>query len=308
MSKTDLVLLVEVRLRHSETVMNQLEGRSIAFVNLFLFTIYFTYIIIGGVIFMWLEKPQEELVCAKLAEDYAKLNELQKASEVMQNRSQSLGIDVPEFGDDPAELTNYLAQLFLKKRRRRKRQEWWDEDYITNKIAEVKEKFKVDDYKIIPDMMTYEESIDRCQEMGNYKLAVTTNFEELFFVHHHVAGGEKMKFWLQLRENGDTPCDSKCWTYRLSSYNRFNYHVKDWKRHPNFRFLNCNKRAYALCKKTVPDCKRAHPCIDNTHSCPAQSMCVPTSKSDFKVSLIFQVKKEHLVRLSPWDLVRQENQ
>ena len=133
-------------------------------------------------------------------------------------------------------------------------------------------------------MMTYEESIDRCQEMGNYKLAVTTNFEELFFVHHHVAGGEKMKFWLQLRENGDTPCDSKCWTYRLSSYNRFNYHVKDWKRHPNFRFLNCNKRAYALCKKTVPDCKKAHPCIDNTHSCPAQSMCVPTSKSDFKVT------------------------
>ena len=264
------------------SVMNQLEGRSIAFVNLFLFTIYFTYIIIGGVVFMWLEKPREEEVCAKLAEDYAKLNELQKASEMMQNRSQSLGIDV---SDLPEDMTDFnFANLFAKKRRRRKRQEWWDEDYITNKIAEVKDKFKINDYKIVNDLMTYEESIDKCQELGNYKLAVTTNFEELFFVHHHVAKGEKMKFWLQLRENGDTPCDSKCWTYRFSSYNRFNYHVKDWKRHPNFRFLNCNKRAYALCKRTVPECKKAHPCLDKSHNCPSMSMCVPTSNSDFKVS------------------------
>ena len=264
------------------SVMNQLEGRSIAFVNLFLFTIYFTYIIIGGVVFMWLEKPREEEVCAKLAEDYAKLNELQKASEMMQNRSQSLGIDVSDLPDDMTDFN--FANLFAKKRRRRKRQEWWDEDYITNKIAEVKDKFKINDYKIVNDLMTYEESIDRCQELGNYKLAVTTNFEELFFVHHHVAKGEKMKFWLQLRENGDTPCDSKCWTYRFSSYNRFNYHVKDWKRHPNFRYLNCNKRAYALCKRTVPECKKAHPCLDKSHNCPALSMCVPTSNSDFKVS------------------------
>ena len=33
------------------SVMTSLEGRSIAFVNLFLFTIYFTYIIIGNASF-----------------------------------------------------------------------------------------------------------------------------------------------------------------------------------------------------------------------------------------------------------------
>ena len=34
------------------SVMTSLEGRSIAFVNLFLFTIYFTYIIIGNASFL----------------------------------------------------------------------------------------------------------------------------------------------------------------------------------------------------------------------------------------------------------------
>ena len=45
-----------------------------------------------------------------------------------------------------------------------KRQEWWDEDYIQNKIVEVGKKYNKDNYRIISDMMTYEESIDRCQD------------------------------------------------------------------------------------------------------------------------------------------------
>ena len=35
----------------------------LGYVNIFLFIVYFTYIIIGGVVFMWLEKPEEERVC-----------------------------------------------------------------------------------------------------------------------------------------------------------------------------------------------------------------------------------------------------
>lgn len=60
------------------SVLAALEGRSIAYVNVFLFMIYFTYIIIGGVVFMWLEKPEEERVCRQLNEEYKLLMRLQK--------------------------------------------------------------------------------------------------------------------------------------------------------------------------------------------------------------------------------------
>ena len=49
-----------------------------AYVNVFLFMIYFTYIIIGGVVFMWLEKPEEERVCRQLNEEYKLLKQLEK--------------------------------------------------------------------------------------------------------------------------------------------------------------------------------------------------------------------------------------
>ena len=109
---------------------------------------------------------------------------------------------------------------------------------------------------------------------GNYKLALTTNMDELLFVHHYVLKEEKVKFWLQLREPGVTPCDTKCWTYRFSSYDKFNYHIKsrDWKRHPNFRYLNCQKQAAALCKRTKPVCD--HPCVTGDHKCPKGAQCV----------------------------------
>ena len=98
--------------------------------------------------------------------------------------------------------------------------------------------------------------------------------DELLFVHHYVLKEEKVKFWLQLREPGVTPCDTKCWTYRFSSYDKFNYHIKsrDWKRHPNFRYLNCQKQAAALCKRTKPVCD--HPCVTGDHKCPKGAQCV----------------------------------
>ena len=52
-----------------------------AYVNVFLFMIYFTYIIIGGVVFMWLEKPEEERVCRQLNEEYKLLKQLEKEGE-----------------------------------------------------------------------------------------------------------------------------------------------------------------------------------------------------------------------------------
>jgi len=69
------------------SVLSGLEGRSIAYVNIFLFMIYFTYIIIGGVVFMWLEKPEEEKVCRQLNEEYKLLKKLEKEgkSRVSQN-------------------------------------------------------------------------------------------------------------------------------------------------------------------------------------------------------------------------------
>ena len=54
-----------------------------AYVNVFLFMIYFTYIIIGGVVFMWLEKPEEERVCRQLNEEYKLLKQLEKEGELL---------------------------------------------------------------------------------------------------------------------------------------------------------------------------------------------------------------------------------
>lgn len=181
---------------------------------------------------------------------------------------------------------------------RRRRQAWYDNKYIENKLEEVNKKFKKSDYLLLDDLMTYEEAMDKCHEQvwltdwrhhfvtilssflspkpnkGNYKLALTTNMDELLFVHHYVLKEEKVKFWLQLREPGVTPCDTKCWTYRFSSYDKFNYHIKsrDWKRHPNFRYLNCQKQAAALCKRTKPVCD--HPCVTGDHKCPKGAQCV----------------------------------
>ena len=53
--------------------------------------------------------------------------------------------------------------------------------------------------RVINEALIYEEAIDRCQELGDFKLAITTNRDELLFVHHFVLGQEKVKFWLQLR-------------------------------------------------------------------------------------------------------------
>lgn len=54
-----------------------------AYVNVFLFMIYFTYIIIGGVVFMWLEKPEEERVCRQLNEEYKLLKQLEKEGKLL---------------------------------------------------------------------------------------------------------------------------------------------------------------------------------------------------------------------------------
>jgi hypothetical protein len=72
------------------SVLAALEGRSIAYVNIFLFMIYFTYIIIGGVVFMWLEKPEEERVCRQLNEEYKLLNDLQKEGDFIIGTSRSI--------------------------------------------------------------------------------------------------------------------------------------------------------------------------------------------------------------------------
>jgi len=60
------------------SVLAGLEGRSIAYVNIFLFILYFTYIIIGGIVFMWLERPEEERVCNKDIEQFKLVRKLQE--------------------------------------------------------------------------------------------------------------------------------------------------------------------------------------------------------------------------------------
>ena len=53
--------------------------------------------------------------------------------------------------------------------------------------------------------------------------------------------------------------------------------MKNWKRHPNFRYRNCQKRLPGLCKRT----KFINPCEDGSHKCPTNSECIAGEGKEF---------------------------
>jgi len=47
--------------------------------------------------------------------------------------------------------------------------------------------------------MTYTEAMDKCEELGNYKMASTTDMNELLFVHYKVMKEQRVQMWLRLK-------------------------------------------------------------------------------------------------------------
>ena len=99
---------------------------------------------------MWLEKPHEEEVCGELIAKHKKLNELKKNSELMYNNT----VDSSLLGEteDYLDLRNPNSPFFRETRRtltdeRKKRQAWWDQQYIAQKIENVKSNYSADNYR-----------------------------------------------------------------------------------------------------------------------------------------------------------------
>ena len=97
------------------------------------------------------------------------------------------------------------------------------------------------------------------------------------FLKHLMIMYSKFQNSIIFRETGDTPCDVKCWYWHKSPFAKYNRHVKNWKRHPNFRYRNCQKRLPGLCKRT----KFINPCEDGSHKCPTNSECIAGEGKEF---------------------------
>ncbi|CAG5095039.1 Oidioi.mRNA.OKI2018_I69.XSR.g14002.t1.cds [Oikopleura dioica] len=260
------------------SVMSSMEGRSIGYVNIFLFIVYFTYIIIGGVVFMWLEKPEEERVCSIENERYQNIARLQNLSLKIENE-----VDTSLLTDNDDSMTiqralsivdNGIGEMEYLTGQRRKRQAHWDTTWELRKLENITKNYDVDNYRVINEEMTYTEAVSRCEFLGDWAMTSTTSMDELIFLHHKVLAAQPLQLWLRLKETGATPCDTTCWAWKKTTFSKYNRHVSSWKRHPNFRYKNCHKQLPTICKRTKPK----SPCEGNT--CPKGSVCALDSRQD----------------------------